>query len=385
MNVQIYSRKEIEVLIAEGKFPQNTAVISFYGSITNPPDLVNYSGVCERVMYIELDDLEFDELEEIGYSYDTFFPEADEAARFIIDINNKAMDIICECEYGQSRSAGCAAAILEDFFHNGISVFADPKYYPNKVVYHKLLDALKAHSGLKKFQIDERGHLLKYNGTDEEIEIPEGVNSIEILAFKGSVVRSVKIPESVRLIADSAFSNCLNLKRINIPSSAEIDILAFQGCKNLEFIDISPDAYIDRNVFYGTKWTRNYPDDFIVVNGVLIEYKGKPRKAVIPDNVREIGAEAFSLSKEIKEIVIPKSVEKIDRYAFGGRKNLEVITIENPDIKIEERAFLDCPNIRRIICGGESVSVEPPRDNARDFTDAVKSIMALVRQKDGHE
>lgn len=169
MNVQIYSRKEIEVLIAEGKFPQNTAVISIYGGITNPPDLVNYSGVCERVMYIEFDDFEFDELEEIGYTYETFFPQADEAAEFIISVYNSGMDIICECEYGLSRSAGCAAAIREYFVSDGISVFADYRYYPNKVVYHKLLDALKAHSGLKKFQIDERGHLLKYVATDEEI------------------------------------------------------------------------------------------------------------------------------------------------------------------------------------------------------------------------
>lgn len=30
MNVTIYSREEIETMIAEGKIPRNTAVISFY-------------------------------------------------------------------------------------------------------------------------------------------------------------------------------------------------------------------------------------------------------------------------------------------------------------------------------------------------------------------
>jgi hypothetical protein len=38
--------------------------------------------------------------------------------------------------------AGCAAAILEYFCHNDISVFADYKYYFNQVVYHKIYDAL---------------------------------------------------------------------------------------------------------------------------------------------------------------------------------------------------------------------------------------------------
>lgn len=146
MNVQIYSRKEIEALIAEGKYLSSTAVISFCDRGTTPRDRVNYSGVCERVMYIELDDLELDELSGAGCSYETFFPEADEAAEFIIDALNGGMNIICQCEYGQSRSAGCAAAIMEHFVSDGISVFADPKYYPNKAVYHKLLGALKAYS-----------------------------------------------------------------------------------------------------------------------------------------------------------------------------------------------------------------------------------------------
>ncbi|MDE7093984.1 MAG: hypothetical protein K2O52_03615, partial [Oscillospiraceae bacterium] len=52
-------------------------------------------------------------------------------------------NIICQCDYGQSRSAGCASAILEHFYHTGISVFADYRRSPNQVVYHKVFDALE--------------------------------------------------------------------------------------------------------------------------------------------------------------------------------------------------------------------------------------------------
>ena len=85
MNIQVYSRDEIESIIAGGNFPENTAVISFCDSGTEPRERVNYSKVCNQVMYIELDDLAIDDLEEEGYSYDTFFPEADNAAKFIIE------------------------------------------------------------------------------------------------------------------------------------------------------------------------------------------------------------------------------------------------------------------------------------------------------------
>lgn len=144
-NVEIYSREQIESVISniyKGNFYQDLAVISFCDRGTEPGDRVNYSGVCSRVMYIEIDDLEIGDLKEEGYTYDTFFPEANEAAEFIIDAYKNGMDIICQCEYGQSRSAGCAAAILEHFYHMGITVFTDYRRYPNRLVYHKLFEAL---------------------------------------------------------------------------------------------------------------------------------------------------------------------------------------------------------------------------------------------------
>ena len=146
MNVGIYSREAIESVIADGKFPENTAVISFYDPAIKRIDKayshVDYSGICNTVYYSELDDLDLEVLKDRGYTYDTYFPEADEIAAFIYRAYRNGMEIICQCEYGQSRSAGCAAAILEHFYHTGITVFADFDYYPNQVVYHKVFDAL---------------------------------------------------------------------------------------------------------------------------------------------------------------------------------------------------------------------------------------------------
>ena len=147
MNVKIYSREAIELIISEGRFPDNTAVISFYDPVIKHIDKdythVDYSGVCDTVFYSELDDLDLEVLKRKGYTYDIYFPEADDMAAFIIRAYTSGKDIICQCEYGQSRSAGCAAAILEYFYHNGISIFSNYNYYPNQVVYHKIYDAIK--------------------------------------------------------------------------------------------------------------------------------------------------------------------------------------------------------------------------------------------------
>ena len=147
MTVSVYSREAIEQIIVGGNFPEDTAVISFYDPALKHIDSsyahIDYSKVCGDVYYCELDDLDRDYLAEKGYTYDSFFPDADKLAAFIYTVYDSGKNIICQCDYGQSRSAGCAAAILEHFYHTGISIFADFDYYPNQVVYHKVFDALE--------------------------------------------------------------------------------------------------------------------------------------------------------------------------------------------------------------------------------------------------
>ena len=143
----ILSRSAAEKLLQDG-FPRNTFVISFYdppskrtGQVSQPPD---YRGMPLDVFYVPLHDIDLEILEEYGLSYDTYFPEAPALAAFIYDAMENGGNIVCQCEYGQSRSAACAAAIREHFYGEGIEIFADYRYYPNQLVYNKLKAALDA-------------------------------------------------------------------------------------------------------------------------------------------------------------------------------------------------------------------------------------------------
>ena len=151
MEVSIYSRKAIKELMNKG-FPQNTAVISFYTPKNNrdyEENRVNYDGVCNKVFYVGIPDIDIEILGDYGYTYDTYLAEADELAKFIYEVRENGFDIICQCDYGQSRSAACAAAILQHFEGRGIDIFADYRYYPNQLVYHKVFDALKSYKKLQ--------------------------------------------------------------------------------------------------------------------------------------------------------------------------------------------------------------------------------------------
>lgn len=146
MNIKIYSRQAMETYLKHNHL-DNTAVISFY----DPPNRktyegntpVDYADKCDRVFPVELHDIDRSVLMDFGLTYDTYFPEVDRLAEFIYQATEDGLDIICQCQYGQSRSAACAAAILEHFEGNGISVFVDDRYYPNQMVYRKVFNALE--------------------------------------------------------------------------------------------------------------------------------------------------------------------------------------------------------------------------------------------------
>lgn len=136
ISVDIYSRDFIENYILPKDFFKNTAVISFYdpdryNDEKDSYSLVDYNGKTDNVLYIPLDD------------FQTELPEVDKIAVFVYSANAKGLQIICQCESGQNRSAGCAAAILEHFSKSGGSIFNDDRYHPDEMVYYAVLDALE--------------------------------------------------------------------------------------------------------------------------------------------------------------------------------------------------------------------------------------------------
>ena len=68
--------------------------------------------------------------------------QAREIAAFVNKVRDNARLLICQCEFGESRSAAVAAAVIEHFQGRGTAVFADDRYFPNKVVYRKVYEAL---------------------------------------------------------------------------------------------------------------------------------------------------------------------------------------------------------------------------------------------------
>ena len=152
MRILIRSRDRIQKM-SQTPF-QETALISICDVGDTAVDLLNSP---QFFLNVEFNDVDNDVmLDELGRSATTdekmdiekkygliTDDQAPQIAHFYFSVCDKIGTIICQCEHGQSRSAAVAAAIMEFRSRRGVNVFADDKYYPNKVVYRKVLQALK--------------------------------------------------------------------------------------------------------------------------------------------------------------------------------------------------------------------------------------------------
>lgn len=159
MKIEIHSLKSIEAR-AMLPFASHTILISMGDTNEEPLRLQNKP---DHILRLEFDDITLQEVKEefdlpqSVTSTDVVLIEflhkknihifSDEQARqvaeFVLRHNSETEVLICQCHYGQSRSAGCAAAITEYFNGDGIDIFANDRYYPNKLVYRKVIKALE--------------------------------------------------------------------------------------------------------------------------------------------------------------------------------------------------------------------------------------------------
>ena len=170
-----------------------------------------------------------------------------------------------------------------------------------------------------KFVVSEDGILEQYNGSEAEVEVPDGIRVIGQGAFRKSLVEYVYLPDSVVEIQKDAFADCQLLKQdVLIPESVRtLGEGIFRQCMNLEFAAL--ESHIER-----------VPDN-------MFASCTKLRTVVICHGVKHIG-KSFTGCTSLEEIEIPDSVETIADFAFSGCSNLKYITLPE-SVKIGRRAF----------------------------------------------
>ena len=182
-----------------------------------------------------------------------------------------------------------------------------------------------------------------FNGS--HLDIPDSVHTIGGGAFMDNKkIQTVTIPNSVKVLAEDAFTDS-KITELNIPDSVEyIDDCAINDCSELKTINIGSGVKEISFEKYG-----NFDDDklksinvdknnknFSSVNGVLydkakkvlIACPCKKDKITIPDSVTRIETEAFSRCYDIKTINIPAGFNNLRNEPVNKLSGLLSINVD---------------------------------------------------------
>lgn len=212
--------------------------------------------------------------------------------------------------------------------------------------------------------------ITSYKGEKADVILPAGVTAIKENAFKDNTTINTISAYDLKEIGASAFENS-SLKSIEFFENelTSIGDNAFKGCTELNELTIineNPPA-IGNNVFDGVKegfkvnipagamdayeenenWAQ-YKDmlfelEFKIVNGVLVEYRGKGGDVVLPAGFSVIGSKVFYGNNTITSVDMSQSeVVDIGQEAFMNCMNCTSIILPPNVETIRLRAFLGC-------------------------------------------
>ncbi len=93
--------------------------------------------------------------------------------------------------------------------------------------------------------------------------------------------------------------------------------------------------------------------DFVVENGVLVEYKGSGTVIAVPEGITEIGPEAFyRVAHTLEEVTLPQSLTKIGDNGFWGCVKLKAIIFPAGVSEIGANAFASCRSLTELTIPG---------------------------------
>ena len=237
------------------------------------------------------------------------------------------------------------------------------------------------------------GVLIRYDGNDQDIVIPDSVqrigdrvfecdenitsvtipNSVTIIGADAfhqcSSLTSITIPDSVISIGKFAFSECTSLKSavlskgltritkgmftmctaltsVTIPDSVKsIELWAFSGCENLtDFTMPATVSSIGSAAFSGCYGLAN-ESGLVLIRDFLQACKRDVTSVIVPNYITHISGEAFNGCEKLTDVTIPNSVYSIGYAAFHGCRSLQHLTIPQTVTYIGYSAFAGCESL----------------------------------------
>lgn len=174
----------------------------------------------------------------------------------------------------------------------------------------------------------------------KQVVIPNGTQKIWNHWFWGSGIESVTAPASVVEIGTEAFGSCKCLKAVAFGEGSRLRMIkdnAFWRCAALASI----------NLPVGLKSI-----------GVRCFSESGLEEIALPASVREVGANAFDMCKQLKRVKLNEGLERLgigkifDNTLYEGQVfcGTAIASIRLPSTlkRIEAETFYECQNLRNV-------------------------------------
>ncbi len=156
------------------------------------------------------------------------------------------------------------------------------------------------------------------------ITLPQSVIAIGKLAFSYCTsLNSIYFPEGLQKIGDGAFQGCIALQNVQLPSGLQqMGMMAFAGCQAMSEVTISAlSGTIPNSAFYGCSALQ---------------------RVVISEGVTVLAEEAFAECTALQEVQLPETLETIREKAFQNCNSMQQITIPASVFSLNAASFLGC-------------------------------------------
>lgn len=281
-----------------------------------------------------------------------------------------------------------------------------------------------------RYEKDEKGNLilLGYKGKETEVEVPTAIDKDPVTAIGDYAfspngnplskaqreerrnIRSIRVPEGVKIIGKSAFEDCAGLEQVALPASVRkiggSSYLPggykpkpkktddpFSGCPALTTVLVAEDnrwycvedGLLCRKSRTGKKMLHYVgggegvcivPEGTKTIPEYFFKKRGDLTAVILPEGVDKIGSCAFQDCTGLTSVTLPEGLTGIEWGAFYGCTGLPSITIPAGVTKIDGATFCGCTRL---------TSMMIPESVVQIAQDAFDRTLWLKQQKAEHD
>ncbi len=179
----------------------------------------------------------------------------------------------------------------------------------------------------------------KYNGSAEDVVIPEQMNGLTVIAIGDSAfagnytIRSVTLPSSLMGIGTHAFAECTALENYYVAENSAI----FSSKDGVLYAH--DDTWLVRYPIPKIPAELEIPEGVVLIGDNAFSYSDVLTSVKFPSTLKTIAAAAFSNDIALTEITIPETVTSIPDFCFYGCSALSSVTLHDNITGIGEGAF----------------------------------------------